>query len=102
MAVCTTAAPSQPQCQVQAQPLHSLNKNELSSGLEGSSFSLDRLTRQTLAVSPNQDKLLLGGSIIVGDKAEYAAIAQVNLADYSVDFAKHYEFASNVSSLAFK
>ena len=62
-------------------------------------FKIDSLARQTASLSAEEDKLVLGGSIISGDLKGYAAVAQVDLADNNVDFAKHFTFASSITSV---
>lgn len=62
-------------------------------------YKIDSLARQTASLSTEEDKLVLGGSIISGDLKGYAAVAQVDLADNNVDFAKHFTFASSITSV---
>ena len=58
------------------------------------------MTRQTSSLSPQEDKLVLGGSINQGELKGYSAIAQVSLDDNTIEFAKHFNFANTISSVA--
>ena len=58
------------------------------------------MARQSASLSNNSEKLVLGGHIISGDLTGYSAIAQVNLADDIVDYAKHFTFANTITSVA--
>ena len=90
------AAPSQEQsCQVRTAPLDVMKAAD-------DEFTLDSMTRQTASMSPDADRLVLGGTLAFGEQQGQAAIAQVSLAVHgSVDFARRYALASTISSVAF-
>ena len=67
-----------------------------------SEFTLDSMTRQTASLSPDSDKLVLGGSLAIDEHEGYSAIAQVNLSDNSVDFARQFALARTISSIAYQ
>ena len=90
------AAPDQGQsCQVRTAPLDVMKAAD-------DEFTLDNMTRQTASLSPDSDRLVLGGSLAFGEQVGQAAIAQVSLAAHgSVDFARRYALASTISSVAY-
>ena len=51
--------------------------------------------------SPEDDRLVIGGSLVTGRFAGYSGIAQVSLVDNSIDFARHYSLANTISSVAY-
>ena len=69
------------------------------------SFRLDDMIRTTAAMTPDDSKLLLGGSLLtVGNSddsaAEIAALVQVDLTSDEVEFKRDFDFATSVEAIA--
>ena len=62
-------------------------------------FNLDEMTRTTAVISPHQYKLVLGGAVFSDDFKGQAALAQIDLSDDVVDFAKQFSFATSVTAV---
>ena len=59
------------------------------------------MKRSTAIISPLQDKLVLGGSVvIIGDSKGQAALAQINLSNDMLDYTKILPFATSVTTVA--
>ena len=57
------------------------------------------MARQSGKLSHSNDKFDLDAHILSGDFMGYSPSAQVNLADSSVDYAKHFTLANTITSV---
>ena len=64
-------------------------------------FDIDDMARLTASLSDEQGKLVVGGIILSGDLAGYSAVAQLDLHQEHVDFAKHFSVASTVLTVSY-
>ena len=64
-----------------------------------SDFELDQLQRSVAETAFDDTKLVLGGSLNTDSYRGYAAIAQINLSDNSVDFTRRFILSGDVSAV---
>ena len=59
------------------------------------------MSRTTAAMSPENSRLILGGSLLsTGSSASRAAIAQINIDTDRVEFAREFDFATSIVAIA--